>query len=75
MAEMESRIVQATLREKPANATHWSTRTLAEHLGVGATTVRTAWRNNGLNAYSTQTGQPFHVKLDTHSTPNWTVGA
>lgn len=26
-------------------------------------------------AYSTQTGQRFHVKLDTHSTPNWTVGA
>ncbi|PLX74812.1 MAG: hypothetical protein C0607_09955 [Azoarcus sp.] len=27
------------------------------------------------DAYSKQTGQPFHVKLDTHSTPNWTVGA
>ena len=26
-------------------------------------------------AYSKQTGQPFHAKLDTHSTPNWTVGA
>lgn len=26
-------------------------------------------------AYSTQTGQPFHGKLDTHSTSNWTVGA
>src|SRR5678816_3874790 len=38
MAEMESRIVRATLQ---VNATHWSTRTLAEHLGVGATTVRT----------------------------------
>ena len=35
---MESRIVQATLHEKPIDATHWSTRTLAEHLGVGATT-------------------------------------
>ena len=33
MDEMESRIVQATLHEKPAGATHWSTRTLAEHLG------------------------------------------
>lgn len=28
-----------------------------------------------LSVYSTQTGQPFHVKLDTHSTSNWTVGA
>jgi transposase len=35
-AETESRIVQATLHQRPINATHWSTRTLAEHLGVGA---------------------------------------
>ena len=35
MAQMESRIVQATQHERPVNATHWSTRTLAEHLGVG----------------------------------------
>ena len=28
-----------------------------------------------LYAYSTQTGQPFQRKLDTRSTPNWTVGA
>jgi transposase len=51
MDEMESRIVQATLHEKPANATHWSTRRMAEHLGVGATTVRRAWRNNGLKPH------------------------
>ena len=38
-AEVESRIVQATLHEKPANATHWSTRALAKHLGLGATTI------------------------------------
>lgn len=50
-AAMESRIVETTLREKPINATHWSTRTLAEHLGVGATTVRRAWHNNGLKPH------------------------
>jgi hypothetical protein len=61
MAEMESRIVQATLHERPANATHWSTRTLAEHLGVGATTVRTAWRNNGLKPHLSRT---FKVSRD-----------
>jgi len=26
-------------------------------------------------AYSTQSGQPFHRKLDTRSRANWTVGA
>jgi transposase len=50
-AEMESRIVQATLHDKPANATHWSTRTLAEHLGLGATTVRRVWHSNGLKPH------------------------
>jgi transposase len=55
MDEMESRIVQATLHEKPANATHWSTRRMAEHLGVGATTVRRAWRNNGLKPHLSRT--------------------
>ena len=61
MAEMESRIVRATLHEKPVNATHWSTRTLAEHLGMGATTVRTAWRNNGLKPHLSRT---FKVSRD-----------
>jgi transposase len=61
MDEMESRIVQATLHEKPANATHWSTRRMAEHLGVGATTVRRAWRNNGLKPHLSRT---FKVSRD-----------
>ena len=53
--------MHATLHEKPANATHWSTRTLGEHLGVGATTVRTAWRNNGLKPHLSRT---FRVSRD-----------
>jgi len=36
--EIESRIVNTTLHDKPAAATHWSTRTLAAHLGLSATT-------------------------------------
>jgi hypothetical protein len=47
-AAMESRIVQATLHEKPLNSTHWSTRMLADHLRVGATTIRRVWHSNGL---------------------------
>ena len=38
--EIESRIVNTTLHEKPAAATHWSTRTLGAHLGLSATTIR-----------------------------------
>lgn len=50
-AAMESRIVQATLHEAPINSTHWSTRMLAEHLGVGATTIRRVWHSNGLKPH------------------------
>ena len=50
-AEVESRIVHATLHEKPADSTHWSTRTLGKHLGVGATTIRRVWHSNGLKPH------------------------
>ncbi len=50
-AEVESTIVQATLHDRPVNATHWSTRTLAEHLGLGATTIRRVWQSNGLKPH------------------------
>jgi transposase len=48
---IESDIVNTTLHEKPAAATHWSTRTLAEHLGLSATTVRRVWQRNGLKPH------------------------
>jgi len=40
-----------TLQTKPAAATHWSTRTLAEHLGLGATTIRRVWKHNGIKPH------------------------
>ena len=54
-AEVESRIVHATLHTKPATATHWSTRTLAEQLGLSATTIRRVWRRNGLKPHLSRT--------------------
>lgn len=54
-AETESRIVQATLHDKLRNATHWSTRSLAAHLGLGATTVRRVWQSNGLRPHLSRT--------------------
>ena len=47
--------MHATLHDKPVNATHWSTRTLAEYLGVGATTIRRVWRSNGLKPHLSRT--------------------
>ena len=55
-AEMQSQILEVTLHSKPAAATHWSTRTLAEHLGLGATTIRRVWQRNGIKPHLARTG-------------------
>lgn len=48
-------IVNATLHTKPANATHWSTRTMAEAQGVSAATVQRIWRQHQLKPHLTKT--------------------
>jgi len=50
-AAAESRILAATLQERPITATHWSTRTLAAQMGVGPTTIRRVWKRNGLKPH------------------------
>jgi len=44
-------IIHATTQTKPANATHWSTRTLAKHLGVSDSMVRRIWQANQLKPH------------------------
>ena len=46
--QVESHIVRTTLQVQPAMAAQWSTRTLAAHLGLSATTVRRVWQRNGI---------------------------
>ena len=53
--EIESQIVNTTLHAKPAAATHWSTRTLAAHLGLSATTIGRVWQRNGLKPHLQRT--------------------
>jgi transposase len=61
--EMQAHIVQVTLHERPANATHWSTRTLAAHLSLGATTIRRVWNNHGIKPHLSRT---FKLSRDPH---------
>lgn len=56
-------IVEKTTREKPANATHWSTRTLAKEMGVSASMVGRVWKANGLKPHL---GKSFKVSNDPH---------
>jgi len=58
-------IVAKTTREKPADATHWSTRTLAAALGTSPSMVQRVWKANGLQPYRTKT---FKLSNDPHFT-------
>lgn len=44
-------VVRITLEETPPGATHWSTRTLAAHLGTSASAVARIWRDHGLKPH------------------------
>jgi transposase len=48
-------IVEATLHSKPVNATHWSTRSMAEAQGVSEATVRRIWKQHSLKPHLTKT--------------------
>ena len=54
-------IIETTTQQKPENATHWSTRTLAKHLGVSRTMVHRVWQANGLKPHLAKT---FKVSRD-----------
>lgn len=49
------RIVETTLHTHPKNATHWSTRTLAEHLGVDKSMVQRVWQAHELARHRVRT--------------------
>ena len=53
--EVRLAIVTKTAKEKPAAATHWSARTMAEAMGVGHTTVQRIWKEHGLKPHLTRT--------------------
>jgi len=59
--QMAARIVRVTTQERPANATHWSTNSLAKHLSVSPSMVGRVWRANGLKPHLVRT---FKVSND-----------
>jgi len=58
---LAEKIVEMTTRRKPANATHWSTRTLAQALGTNHSLVSRVWNANGLKPHLSRT---FKVSND-----------
>jgi transposase len=49
------RVVTMTLESKPRNATHWSTRSMAEAAGLSQTAIVRIWRAFGLQPHRTKT--------------------
>jgi transposase len=54
-------IIETTTRTKPANATHWSVRTLGEKLGIDKSMVHRVWQASGLKPHLSKT---FKVSND-----------
>jgi len=50
-AAVEWYVLRTTQNEQPASGGNWSTRSLAAHLGISATTVRRVWQRNGIQPH------------------------
>ncbi len=60
-SKVEGKIIKRTTQTKPANATHWSTRSLAQELGVAQSMVHRVWKANGLKPHLVKT---FKIRND-----------
>ena len=56
-------VVEATLHTIPANATHWSTRSMAQAQGISESTIRRIWKQHNLKPHLVQT---FKLSRDKH---------
>ena len=53
--EQVEMVVVKTLEQKPPNATHWSTRSMAEATGISRSTVHRIWKAFGLQPHRVET--------------------
>jgi transposase len=50
-AEVKLKVLTKTANEMPANATHWSVRSMAKAVGIGHTSVQRIWAEAGLKPH------------------------
>ena len=53
--EVVQEVVRRTTQEKPAQGTHWSSRSLAKVMGVSASTISRIWKRHGLKPHRVRT--------------------
>jgi transposase len=62
-AAVAAKIIEMTTQHKPADATHWSTRTMAAAVGASRSMVHRVWQDSGLKPHLART---FKVSRDPH---------
>ncbi len=62
-AEVTASLIAKTTRSTPANATQWSTRTMAKEMSISKASVSRIWRANGLKPHRVES---FKVSNDPH---------
>jgi len=61
--KLRRQIIEKTTKEKPKDATHWSTRSMAKELGTNSSFVSRVWREHGLKPHL---HHHFKVSNDPH---------
>src|SRR5258708_8528347 len=59
--KLVQQVIEKTTQSKPLNATHWSTRSMAQEMGISDSTVLRIWRAHGLKPHLVET---FKVSND-----------
>jgi transcriptional regulator with XRE-family HTH domain len=59
--EQVAAVIAKTLESAPKDATHWSTRSMAEQMGLSQSTVSRIWRAFGLQPHR---GETFKLSTD-----------
>ena len=72
--ERVEEVITTTLESMPQNATHWSSRALAQRLGMSQSSISRIWRAFGLQphrrkSFSSFAGSPTHRKGSCHRGP------
>ncbi len=61
VASTVEQVISKTTQTTPANATHWSTRTMAREAGISEASVRRIWRAHGLKPHRVES---FKISRD-----------
>ena len=49
--EVKLKVVEKTMKQRPANATHWSLRSMAAEMGISHTSVQRIWHEYGFKPH------------------------